>query len=88
MENYSFWIFIAKYAICIFLLFILIKKNKAETLTKSFIITFFGFTLVILANFLLSISKSIPITDSFYQINFIDFALAMLLINVVIKRGR
>lgn len=86
MENFSIWIFVLKYSICLVLLLYMIKINKTETLLKSIVITFIGLTIVIIGNLLLSIPNTTYRTNPFYYINFIDFVSIALIINLFLKK--
>lgn len=88
MENYEVIIFIAKYIICLVLLYYTIKSKKTELLYKAIIGTFATFSIVIILNLLLTYLKNIESKVPFYYINFIDFISIALIVNLFLYKKK
>ncbi len=81
MEQYSVFIFVAKFVICAGLLYYTIKAKKEKNLLKSTIISFIAIGILILTSFLISLANIFPNETPFYEVNFTEFLAVTLLIN-------
>jgi hypothetical protein len=85
MDKFSIISFFAKYVICIGLLYYIYKKKKTLKLYSSVVSAFIVLSLIVLLNFILSDSKTVSNDRPFYDIQFIDFLVFILLISAFYK---
>ncbi len=88
MEKYPVLFFLLRYVLASGLLYYNIKKNKGDTLMQVFALSFAGIGIIVLLNYLLSLSHQVDHPGSFYDINFVDFVVVTLLINTFIKQRK
>lgn len=88
MEKFTVISFIVRYLICLGLLYYTYKANKQNTLFKSIYTSFFGLSLIILANFLLSLTSLFEGGTPFYEVNFTDFLIVTLFVNIFFSREK
>ena len=86
MSNYGIILFLVKYLVCLALLYYTNRTKSTELLFNAVVKTFIFFSIIIIANLLLSIFKGSEGNVPFYDINGIDFILIVLIINLLLKK--
>jgi hypothetical protein len=86
ITSYATFFFIFKYLVGLWLIIDVSIKKKTDNLLKSIIIVFSGFSLIILVNFVLSVTSVFIGHYPFYYINFVDFLSITLILNKFVFR--
>jgi hypothetical protein len=85
MEKYPVILFLLRYVAGSVLLYLNIRKKKGETLLEVFKYTFLALSIIMFLNYLLSLRPASKHESLFYDVNFIDFVIITLFVNLVHK---
>jgi len=87
MEDNGFFLFLIRYILCVSLLFYTYKSKRQNDLLKSVIYSFAALSIIMVADYLLSMAELFNDDRPFYEVNFIDFLTVTLFINVFMKQS-
>jgi uncharacterized BrkB/YihY/UPF0761 family membrane protein len=81
LENSELFKFLVKFLICVGMVYYMVKKKKEKYLRDSFIAAFWTSAIIILLNFLISLTHKFPQERAFYDMVYLDFVFIMLFVN-------
>jgi len=86
METNPFLMFLIRYLFCVGLLFYTYKSKKERYLLNTILISFAALSIIMVADYLLSLTVLFNDGRPFYEVNFIDFLVVTLVVNALRKQ--
>ena len=88
MEKYPALFFLIRFLTGSVLLYLNISKQKKEYLLEVFKLSFLAIGIIVLANYLLSLRPGVVHEGRFYDVNFTDFVIVTLFVNLIYRKKK